>query len=198
MKKTIAIILCSLGLFAAARADNVTLGSSVTLNGTFFTGGGVWGSGVPAAPADIVNGVYQPEQQQWNINSVWWGIDDKAVGNNIVIDLGGLFNITDLKVQADDNDTYRIEYFGTDSLWHSAWDIPAPGGFGLTTSSIALGSAITTNELRFTATGGDGFYSVSQIEATGTSTVPEATSTLAMFGGALGLLVFVRRRFQSC
>ena len=195
MKKTIAIILCSLGLVVAAQADNVTLGSTVTLNGTFFTGGGVWGSGVPAAPADIVNGVYQPETQQWNINSVWWnGADNPA--NNIVVDLGGLFSITDLKVQADDNDTYRIEYFGTDSLWHNAWDIPAPGGYGLTTSSTTLGSAITTNELRLTATGGDGFYSVSQIEATGTRSVPDATSTLTLFAGAVGLIGFVRR-FQA-
>ena len=203
MKKTIAIVLCSLGLLAAARADNVTLGSTVTLNGTFFSNSAGWPLGTNAAPADLVNGVYQPEQQQWNFNSVWWNGND-GPSNNIVVDLGGLFSITDLKVQADDNDTYRLEYFGTDSLWHDAWDIPAPGGWGLTTSSqnlltssLTLNSAITATELRFTATGGDGLYAVSQIEATGTRSVPEATSTLVLLGGVMSLLAFVRR-VRSC
>lgn len=198
MKTIIATIACTLGLLVAAHADTVTLGSTVTLNGTFFTGNDGWPLGTNAAPADLVNGVYQPISQQWNYNSVWWN-GSLGPDNNIVISLGGLFDLTALKAQADDNDTYRIEYRGLDSLWYTAWDIGAPGGWGLQTRDTTLGSIITTDTLRFTATGGDGYYAVSQIEATGTKSrhVPETSSTLALLGGALGLIVCVRRLQQK-
>jgi hypothetical protein len=198
MKKTIVALLCALSALSVAQAaPNVALGSSVALNGAFFTNSDGWPLGTNGTGPDLVNGIYQPENQQWNFNSVWWNGND-GPDNNIVITLPGEFDISGFKVQADDNDTYRIEYLGLDTLWHTAWDIPAPNGFGLTTSSTTLGSIITTTALRFTATGGDGLYAVSQIEADGVGitthgTVPETAGTFALFGGALGLIGLARR-----
>ncbi len=197
MKKAIIAMVCCAGLCLPAKATNVATGSSVTLNGTFFVDSGGWSLGTNAAPSDLVTGTYQPNGQQWNFDSVWWN-GAEYPGNNIVVTLPGMAVISGFKVQADDNDTYRIEYWGADSAWHIGWDIPAPGGWGLTTSSTTLGLPITTDALRFTATGGDGLYSVSQIEADGrfAGSVPDNSATLALLGGALGLIALARRRFK--
>jgi hypothetical protein len=195
VKKLFVISACWAALLLSANAASVTSGANVTLNGTFFTGNGSWSLGTNAAASDLVNGTYQPENQQWNFNSVWWNGTDHP-SNNIVVSLTGWAVITDFKVQADDNDTYRIEYWGMDSLWHVGWDIPAPYSWGLVTSSTTLGSLITTNTLRFTATGGDGLYAVSQIEANGRflpTKVPDNAATLMLLSGSLGLLAFMRR-----
>ncbi len=197
MKKLTTLLLCGLGLLASAQASNITLGSAVALNGTFFTGNGGWSLGTNALPSDLVNGTFQPTAQQWNFNSVWWNGNDGPT-NNIVVTLPGTFNITDFTVQADDNDTYELDYLGSDLLWHDAWDIPTFGNFGLQTRSVTLGSPITTNALRFTATGGDGLYAVSQIQANGSSLlVPESAFTLSLIAGALGLLALAGRRRRA-
>jgi hypothetical protein len=53
--------------------------------------------------------------------------------------------------------------------------------------------------LRFTATGGDGYYAVSEIEANGQriGSVPEASSSFMLLAGALGLIGALRRRIRS-
>ena len=195
MKKLlIALVACA--AIASVQAGTATAGATVTLNGTFFTNPGGWSTGANAAPADLVDGVYQPETHQWDFDSVWWnGVDQPS--NNIVLDLAGTFVITDFKVQADDNDTYKLEYFGTDLAWHDAWDVPAIASFGLVTRDLTLGSTIEASALRFTATGGDGYYAVSEIEANGrkVSSVPETGTSLALLMGGLGLVAGLRRRF---
>lgn len=196
MRKLIVTLVTSLVFLAAARADNATAGASVTLNGTFFTEPGGWSLGPNAAPNDLVNGVYQTEPHQWNFDSVWWnGFSNPA--NSIVIALTGSFLITDLKIQADDNDVYKVEYWGSDWAWHDAWTVPPPGGWGLKTSSTSVG-AFVTDQFRLTAVSGDYLYSISQFEATGTKArevndVPESGLTIALWGAAVGLLALARR-----
>jgi hypothetical protein len=203
MKKTLIAALCSLGLLSAAHATNVVLGSTVHLHGTFFTDPTYWSTGTNGTPDDLVNGVFQPDGTQWDFNSTWWNGDDNP-NNCIVIDLSCWAKIWCFTVQADDNDDYKLEYWGTDSAWHDAWDILAPQGWGLTTSSTFLDSPIITDKLRFTAVDGDGLYAVSQIEAKGkflccdpcctpSGSAPDATSTVALLGGAIGLIGWVRK-----
>ena len=197
MRKLIVTLATSLLLLSAARADTATAGASVTLNGTFFTDNGVWSLGTNAAPNDLVNGVYQPNGQQWNFNSVWWNGASNPL-NNIVIALTGSFLITDLKIQADDNDSYKVEYWGSDWAWHDAWTVPAPGGWGLQTTGPEAVSPFVTNAFRLTAVAGDGYYAISQLEATGTKArdvndVPESGLTIALWSAALGLLGLARR-----
>jgi hypothetical protein len=196
MRKLIVTLVTSFVILAAARAGTATSGASVTLNGTFFTDPGVWSTGTNAAPNDLVNGVYQPNGQQWDFDSVWWNGYSNPL-NNIVIALAGSFLITDLKIQADDNDWYKVEYRGDDWMWHNAWDVSPPGGWGLQTSSTAV-SPFVANAFRLTASPGDGYYAISQFEANGQrmgdgKSVPEGGLTVALFGTALGLLGVVRR-----
>ena len=83
--------------------------------------------------------------------------------NYIVIALTGSFLITDLKIQADDNDWYHVEYYGTDSVWHDIWDVTPPGGGGLHTSDLSVESPFVTNAFRRAASPGDYLYAVSQV-----------------------------------
>ena len=196
MKKLV-VLLAACSALVAVHAGTATAGSTVTLNGTFFTDPGGWGAGTQAAPADLVDGFPQPEGHQWNLDSIWWNGYTQP-SNNIVINLAGLYAITDFSVQADDNDTYLLEYFGTDLAWHNAWAIPTAGSWGLTTRTDVLGAPIVASALRFTATGGDGYYAVSEIEANGRkiSNVPETSSSLMLFAGSLGLIGALRRRIR--
>jgi hypothetical protein len=193
LRPIFAISVLAAGILSGKAQVNVALNATVTLNGTFYTDG--WSTAVPdAAPGDIVNGVFQTETTEWDINSVWWNANDSdAENNNIVINLGGTFTIGSFVVQADDNDDYHIAYWdsGTSS-WIDAWDIPEINSYGLVTRYDTLASPIVTSELLFTATGGDGEYAVSQIEAFST---PDGSWTCALLGGSLAAVAFLRRRF---
>jgi len=97
-----------------------------------------------------------------------------------------------LLVQADDNDTYQVDYYNS-GVWKPAWTILPPGGYGLTTSTVDLSTPIVASELRVTEIGGDGLYAVFQVEAF----VPEAASTLPLLSAAMGGLLFFRRRYAQ-
>jgi len=189
------LAIAAVGLIAVVPSHavpNVTSGSTVALNGTFFTDPGSWSTGVNGTGPELVNGVFQPENQQWDFNSVWWNGTDYPA-NNIVLNLNGVYAITGFKVQADDNDVYELDYLAPlSSTWQTAWIIPAPGGFGLTTSSDNLGTPIIATELRFEADSGDGLYAVSQIDATG-SAVPDTAATWPLFGVGFCSMAAARR-----
>ena len=199
MKNLAIAAFCLIGTVSSYALPNVTSGSTVTLNGTFFTDPGGWSTGVNGTGHGLVNGVFQPEEQQWDFNSVWWNGTDNP-GNNIVLNLNGAFVIDGFKVQADDNDVYEIDYLAPgSSAWQIAWSISAPGGYGLTTSSNTLTTPIDATELRFEATSGDGLYAVSQIDANGyavSNAVPDAATTFPLLAACFGGLIYSRRFFK--
>ena len=180
-------------------AENVALGKPVNLEGTFFTGGGWWtdayGAGVNLATV-VDDGVFMPDQNEWQLGSVWWNGYDHPE-NSIIIDLQGPQTITSFVVQADDNDTYKLEYRnGASGTWTGVWDIPTWGSWGVSTRPTEiLGTPITATELRFTATGGDGWYSVSEVQAFGKPGVPDAGCTWLLLGvSSVGLALLRRSR----
>lgn len=180
---------------------SITLGKSVTLNGIYGTlrPSSGWDPSLPvASAASLVDGVFNPAAQVWQVDSVWWDATQPGSENNsIEIDLMSNYVIDSFIVQADDNDAYRIEYLDAANNWLTAYDIPIIGGFGLqtrpnpadNTEVFTLGSPVITNRLRFTAVSGDGFYSVSEIQAFGASVIPEP-SMLAIWSllGGLGMV----------
>jgi hypothetical protein len=95
---------------AAATSENVVLGKPVTLNGV--SGVGPSFPGAPLAPAwTLTDGKFLPESTWWQSGSVWWDENyPAAVGNSIIIDLLGSYQLSSFTVQVDNNDTYRLEY----------------------------------------------------------------------------------------
>jgi len=149
-------------------AANIALGKPVTLHGVYGTGGAFCGSPPPAPAASLTDGVFLPESTCWQSGAMWWDANQPGTAaNNIVIDLMGQFEITSFSVQADNNDTYRLDYRDPSNNWTTAWDVPTICCFGLTTRTVDLGSPIVATALRFTATSGDLVYSVSEIQAVG-------------------------------
>lgn len=181
----IIILMGSSGLITNALAANIAYNANVTLHGTFFTGG--WGGTTVVGPETIVNGVFLPETTQWDEGSVWWDTSVDPNPQYITIDLGGFFNIDSFIVQADNNDTYQLEYYDNGSL---DWVTIGPlAGYGLMTRpEIFLPDTIKTSALRFMAIAGDGYYSVSEIQAFGEAAPDAIPEPGTMFLFATGIL----------
>jgi hypothetical protein len=186
--------------FATSAPFNVALGKDVELNGVFFEGG--WGGGaIPAST--VVDGAFLPRSTQWD-QGVWWDTrTSKGEAQYIEIELEGIFRIESFIVQADDNDAYKLFYkdLVTDA-WILAYDMPAVGGWGLQTrpnpssssERYTLAVPIITDELMIKGDLGDGYYSVSEVQAFGTP-VPEPVVMVLLGSGLIGLVGF-RRKFK--
>jgi opacity protein-like surface antigen len=199
-----AIAAAALAALASATfaATNVLPGNWDVIQTTGVVGvlraGSPWtGSASLAVQSSIVDGVFVPETQTWNTGSWWWDEDPSVNSSPVVttIHLNQLYTIDSFSVQADDNDTYRLEYWDG-AAWQLAWDIPTQASFGLVTRNSGLLGSITTDFLRFTATGGDNYYAVSEIQAFGAAAVPEP-STYALMLGGLGVVGYLARRRRN-
>ncbi|HLP78979.1 MAG TPA: hypothetical protein VK327_18925 [Candidatus Paceibacterota bacterium] len=179
--------------FYSAKAINISEGKSVTLNGNFFRNG--WGTGERGTAASLTDGVFLPDEGWTSERTVWWNMRPDA-GNSIVIDLAGEYLISQFTVQVGANNGYRIETWDG-ANWQVGWDVPIVNEARMRTyTSGALN--LTTSMLRFTGTGGVGWYAVSEIQAEGRAIqgVPEVGSTLGLLAVGLTSLGFLGRKRQ--
>jgi hypothetical protein len=183
---------------AASAAVNLVSSnlSSVVLNGTFgvLQPGSGWAV-LPLAPAtSVADDVFEPENQVWNDNSLWWD-EDASVNQtkpSIEIILTSAVTFDSFSVQADDNDTYLLEYWDGSS-WQSAWEVPPLWDYGLMKrDSGLLATPITTDKLRISAVWGDGTYAVSEVQGF-LSAVPEPATWAMMLAGFGAVGFFMRR-----
>ncbi|HEX9022770.1 MAG TPA: PEP-CTERM sorting domain-containing protein, partial [Geobacteraceae bacterium] len=142
-----------------------------------------------------------PEQTLWNHGSIWWDATVQGSENNsIVIDLQGIYHITGIITQADNNDNYRIDYFNPNTnSWTELGSWRAVAGWGLMTRPS--GDHVTqypvdfdASQFRLSAFGGDSFYAYSEFQAFGTRAVPEPSTMILLGAGIAGLAIWRRKK----
>ncbi len=171
-KHTMAIALFAAAIAApAAAATNVIPGnvSSFSVTGTpgVLRPGSPWVPGsTPSNTGTPADGVFAPDSQQWNNGSFWWDQDPQVNPSQVFweVQLNQSFTVDRFVVQADDNDSYLLEYWDG-AAWQSAFAVPFDCCFGLQTRDSGALGPITTDRFRFSATGGDNYFSVSEIQA---------------------------------
>lgn len=207
-------------LAGSARADvNVALGKPVTLVGTFWEDAG-WPAGTPAAPGLVVDGIFLPRGIPWNFDTVYWmpaiSTTHYVPPQTIDIDLMGTYQIESLIIQADDNDSYLVQYHDPgDDSWKIAWEVPnydIYDGINVAgmqtrpdpldnTVRFVLPSAITADAFRLSCPlwtslqepGTDGWASISEFQAFADCRVPEPM-TIGLLGLGLAGIIALRKK----
>lgn len=198
-----AALSLSVAAGSASASTNViaTHWNSVTSNGSSgaLRAGSPWGPGSNASSVLYpVDGVFETEGAQWNHNSFWWDQDSSVNPSQVylIINLDHAYTFDSFKVQADDNDSYLLQAW-VGGAWQDVWSVPTSCCWGLVTRDSGAIAPVTTNRLRFTGTGGDNYYAVSEIqgfgERAGVGGVPEPASWAMMIMG-FGLLGAATRR----
>ncbi|MBS0481476.1 MAG: hypothetical protein JSR96_04870 [Proteobacteria bacterium] len=178
---------------------SAVISSSIAGTTGILRAGSPWGAGsTPSSLSASFDGAFMPENTQWNNGSLWWDQDPSVNTGpvSVTYDFDHAYNLQRFVVQADDNDSYLLEYWNGSS-WNNAFAVPAVYTYGLVTRDSGLLGPFTASKLRFTATGGDNYYAVSEIQAFAevTSAVPEPVTWITLVLGmfAVGAATRVRR-----
>ena len=207
MKKAAIAILLSVSLLAAiVHAD-----TNVALNKPVLVVAGsaqITNSSTPLSVID--DGIFTLESTAYAsaVNqSVQWTTSDgqPANGTNspttLEIDLGGFFAISGAIMQADDNDSYLLQYHdASNNTWLTLWTVPAiSSGNGFRTrpnpdqTTFQPLGPIITDAVRISALSGDAGLGVSELQLNG-SAVPEPSSIALIALGGIATFVFKRNR----
>ena len=181
---TICVTMAMLAICSASQASLITP-TGVSGTGTYNNSAGI-----------IIDGTFPAEGSAWSgSDKVWWN----GTAVTLTVDLGALYQLDDIVVSVDNNDTYLIEYSSDNTSFSTLFSIPSSIGeiaSGMDTmstisgdseyeSSLDFSSVQSVRYLRISATGGDDKYAVGELQAYG---VPEP-ATMSLLGlGGLALL----------
>lgn len=125
-------------------------------------GGRVAGTGLEGLPARLQDGALLQEGSPWDSAGA---VKIKA-GGKVTIDLRELRSVQHFVLQGDDNDTFHLEASEDDVTYRQIWVArPSTAGQGLRTRFGSLPEPVPARFLRLQPSGGDGFYSVSELRA---------------------------------
>lgn len=175
--------------------------SSITATGTAgaLRAGSGW-SGLESAVsplATIVDGAFLPNNQQWTQGTYWWdeALNPQGPPNVVTIEitLNSAHTVNRFVLQGDNNENYLIDWWDG-SAWQNAYSAPQFFTDGIETRDSGVIAAVTADRFRVSATGGDLYYSLSEVQAfDAAGTVPEPGG-LALATLALGVMAVGRRR----
>ncbi len=111
-------------------------------------------------PGLITNGVFAPEGTYWM--DARYAVRLRP-GEALTVDLGAQLTFNRVRVQADCNDTYRIEYSVDNLNWATLYNVPYASPDGLLTRDSGIFPQVTARYVRIYATAGDSAYSVSEL-----------------------------------
>ena len=188
---------------APSQAANVFLTDLSIINasgtaGVLRAGSGWSGFESPVSPlSTVVDGIFLPDNQQWTQGTYWWdeALNPQGPPNLVAIEitLNSTRTVNRFVLQGDNNESYLIDWWDG-SAWQSAYTATAVFTDGLETRDSGLIGPVTSDRFRVTASGGDLYYSLSEVQAFDVvGTVPEPGG-LALAALALGLLAVGRRR----
>ena len=146
----------------------------------------------------ISDGVYPSEGGSWRENTTWW----IGTAPTFTFDYGQAFNIDDIILSVDNNDSYRVDYSSNSTDWNALFTLDSgigEIGWGMDTMTtitthpeyqyqIDFSTSVTAQYLRIQAIGGDNFYSIGEFQAVGSAApVPEPATMLLLGTGLAGL-----------
>jgi len=201
--KTVSVVLLLLAASSLAWSNtNVALNASVTTMGSDFLSGPQTSgacSATPSASSVLTSGTFFAEGTCW-LDGVAWTANANGAPDYVDIDLGGAYSISSAIVQADDNDSYELQYLGTDNAYHDWWNVASVNAWGLVTRPSGDQTTqqslptVTATGLRLFATGGDGEYALGQVEVFGNAVGTPEPGALMLLGAGLSGLGLLRRR----
>lgn len=207
--KTIALAtIIGTAVLSLVKAD-----TNIALNAPVFVINGSAQITNPSTSLSVIdNGVFLPESTAYSSSTAiagaveWTTTDGGQVGSGnapttLEIDLGGFFAISGAIMQADNNDSYLLQYRDpSTNTWLSLWTVPGVAGVGFTTrpnsdqTTFQSLGPIVTDAVRISAISGDSALGISEIQLNGTA-VPEPASTILLAMG--GLTAFALLRFRK-
>lgn len=168
-----------------ALAANVALNAPVSLTQGSIDAGS-------AGLSSLTDGITLGNGVAWNSPStIHWSLSSAPI---FEINLGGLYSISAITLEHDNNDIYLVAYPLGSGVGFASLG-PNLNGGGMATSTFTFASPVTATKLSLLGVGGDGLYAVSEISVAGVAVVPEPESYgMMLLGLALMGGVVMRRR----
>ena len=179
-------------VLSPAVPHNVALNRPVQVidpDGELGNNGG-WGGEVLAPASTLTDGVHLAEGNTWQTNTLFWTETNGSGSFAARVQLDGLYSVSRLTLQADNNDGYLVRYQGADGAWRDLTEMGVSCCFGMATRDVTV-APVVASAFEIVGHDGDGLYSMSEFQAFGVSAVPEPQSWALM---ALGCAVLAGRR----